>query len=268
MTKSDAEATYAKTADIPKTYPTKEQINGLSKQYQNFFLHKFYTPNASGITYSNGDGVYEMDAYWHYEDVSQGYMDLMDGNITFPSVIEFDSNGSVDYDDKVVLSQSKQAGIKRMILKENDRFFINGRRLLTDLDADTFAKKSDIPKNYVTGATYDSAGYRGTTPLTVSSDGKIQFDGKALLSDIMSKVSFFNVKGSSENEKGILYKNMSQDQWGFYRPDEVAMQCVVDMKDSGLSLSDITYDSKKSPYIFMKYNDDYYINGHKLAFAD
>lgn len=176
-TKTDADATYAKKADIPasqdlsayaktadvaKTYETKDDASNT------FVSHIQVARNETGGRSEDNTNYAEIWVAPNSYETTGGYFDLSSTDHAFPAMLTVDTSFYKDPDNKAAIAASSNSRYNGYIFKEDDKFFLSGKQLITNDDLSTkyatasmidevYAKKSDMPNmlNYLTTSNAD-----------------------------------------------------------------------------------------------------------------
>lgn len=304
-TKTDADSTYAKKSDIPtapdlSSYLTKADAN-------NTFVTNVTAASYIAGSTSIGGSMTDVSIISTNIKANNGQLYLLDPGLAFPNLINVHTEPEHDDNNKAVIAASSSFEGSGFIFKEDDKFFLSGHRLLTDTDASqylttatadsTYAKKSDIPNlsTYLTKADAD-ADYVSNTDLSNKkymqmisfavdnldySAGKVEkvnyTNGEtsnvmridlAKLSDLIKPYIAANAYNKSQSYDDS--KSLSSTYAGGQDLSNIAYPCVVDIKFVPYHF-DETNDPKelsKNVNVIVRRRDNYYLGGHKLAFAD
>lgn len=243
---------YVKTADLEKDYVTKKSANNAFAKFAKNFYHSIYGfSDRALVTTANGKitGSYLNTATWTPNDMQ---LDLMTDGLVFPAVIDYDTDGAPDDNYKHVKRASESdPNVKNSYLyDENGKFFLRGKRLLTDEDDLSSISKPDLSQ-YLTTTTADATYAKKTDATNTVEAYKSNLTGH-----------YFNGDSSIANDTDVaVAKNGTIDL------TTVATPSIVTIDDSCDELY-VTQTSKHRPNMIYAYKGNLYVNGKKLAFQN
>lgn len=332
ITKDDADATYAKKGDststgstvdlskyltiddATKNYVTKKAANDVLESWENYFASSIYgTANFTKAAVQNGK-VIHIGAELQNFQANNGQFLMHNSPVAFSPMINVYTNGAVDDGDKSALKASSNEYMDGYILKENDRYFLSGHRLLTEADLTNAGTgtatnaitsiavngtdqtvtdgkvdlKINLPdlSNYVSNTdlgnkkyiqmidfTKGGSGYNAGTVETVNYSSGTTSNVMHIDLAKLSNLIVPDVSTNAYNKSQTYYdsKSLASTYANGQDLSNLAYPCVVD-----IAMTPGNFDETNDPKEFSKVNanvivrryGNYYLGGHKLAFAD